>query len=77
MFVPEQKTLFISQFDSDLETIYLVDDDDVISFLKYQRIISHGSSRLFLKNVIVFESEKFFSALGHSDDEHLVDLDNN
>lgn len=77
MFIPEQKTLFISQPDSDLETIYLVDDADVISFLKYQRRISHGSSRLFLKNVIVFESEKFFSALNHSDDEHFVDLDNN
>jgi hypothetical protein len=54
-----------------------VNESDVISFLKYQRIISHGSSRLFLKNVIVFEPEKFFSALNHSDDEHFVDLDNN
>lgn len=76
MFVPKQKTLFISQPNSDLETIYLVDDADVISFLKYHRRISHGSFQLLLKNVIVFESEKFFSVLDHSDDEHFTDLDN-
>ena len=77
MFVPEQKTLFISKSDSDLETIYLVDDADVISFLKYHRRLSRGSFQLLLKNVIVFDSEKFFSVLDHFDDEHFVDLDNN
>lgn len=77
MFIPEQKTLFISQPNSDLETIYLVDDADIISFLKYHRRIFHGSPQFLLKNVIVFEPEKFFSVLNHSDDEHSVDLDNN
>ena len=52
MFIPEQKTLFISQLDSNLETIYLVDDADVVSFLKYYRRISDSSSRLLWKNVL-------------------------
>lgn len=77
MFIPEQKTLFISQPDSNLETIYLVDDADVVSFLKYQRRLFNGSFHISMKNVIVFEPEKFSSVLDHFDDEHPVDLDNN